>query len=172
MKTIFITCTLLFVGLTAFTQVSFSHAAGAKLLIASSENSSTAPIGIVYSPRLNLFEINDNSTVSIGTHATVAFSFSVGTNGSSSSGTFEIPLVAEYNFGLKSTNKNDTNLGFYLGGGYSFFDSSEFISDSAGPTITGGLRFYMGDAPLDLNISYTSTSNDVNIIGLGMHYIF
>lgn len=164
--------TALILSTISYAQVSFSHAGGLKLLLAFSENDLASPVGVVYSPRVNIIDLSDNATVSLGTHATVAFSFTAGTNGSSSSGTFEIPIVAEYNFGLKSTNKNDNNLGFYLGGGYSFFDSSDFRTDSSGPTFTGGLRFFMGDAPLDLNISYTGASNNVTVVGLGIQYIF
>lgn len=68
----------------------------------------------MYSPRLNVVEVGDNSTVSIRSRLGLAFEVSTRQG---SSFIYDIPIVAEFNFGQASNNDNDSGFGFYIGGG-------------------------------------------------------
>jgi len=164
-------------------QVSFSHAIGIKYYIVTlpsqtvevagvsfeTESLSSSSAGILYSPRLNFVEIGDNSTISLGTHLGLAFQIE---SQGESSFTYDVPLVAEYNFGQASNNDNDSSFGFYVGAGYGIHNSSMLSEAVSGPIANGGIRFLIADLPLDLNVSYLVGSDSLNVLGVGVQYAF
>lgn len=174
---------LILVTSISYAQVSFSHAAGIKLLVASSEaqtisigdatvdieSQSSSAVGILYSPRLNLVEVGDNSTISVGTH--IALTFEANSR-SETSFVYDIPIVAEYNFGLASNNDNDDSFGFFIGGGYGIYDSNNLVDSVTGPVVNGGLRFLISDNPIDVSASYLIGADNINVFGLGLQYVF
>jgi len=184
MKKLLLLTTIAFLGvLSVNAQMSFSHSFGGKyysaMIAAKSievggvtveiEKQSSDAIGALYSPRLNLVEVGDNSTVSIGTHIGLAVQVSTQQG---SSFIYDIPIVAEYNFGQASNNDNDSGFGFYIGGGYGIHNSSAFNDPISGPVVNGGLRFVIADKPLDLNVSYLIGSDDINVLGVGIQLCF
>jgi hypothetical protein len=171
-------------GINLNAQVSFSHAAGIKLLVPAFNSASVLDIeseptlGLMYSPRVNVIQFN-NSTISLGTHFAMAFEGSFNTNGNNSSSfVFDIPFVIEYNFGLASNRRNTDKFGLYVGGGYGVHNSggSETISSKISGFIGNiGVRFFSFGVPFDIHASYLKgtgdTSND-SVFGLGLQYTF
>ncbi len=157
-------------------QVSFSHAVGAKYFLATNSDLDYSAVGILYSPRLNVVELGDNSTVSIGTH--IGLAFQGNSRDGSSSFVYDLPIVAEYNFGSTSNRDNDESFGFYVGGGYSIHNSSDFYEAISGPVVGGGVRFMIVEKPIDINFSYListrtlvgNRSIDQSILGIGVQY--
>ncbi len=164
----------------ASAQVSFSHAVGAKFYLSTNSDADYSSIGIMYSPRLNVAELGDNATVSIGTH--IGLAFEGNSRDGSSSFVYDLPIVAEYNFGSTSSKDNDEAFGFYVGGGYAIHNSSDFDEAISGPVVDGGIRFMIAEKPIDVNFSYLiasktvdlgllgSTSINQSIFGVGVQY--
>lgn len=104
-----------------------------------------------YFPRFNFIE-NDNSSISIG------LPIGAGVNlvkdlysGSGISWGFDLPVVLDYNMGLKSTQENESSFGGYLGVGFGYMYTSYSISGdvdkviSYGPIFRGGIRLSTGE---------------------------
>jgi hypothetical protein len=188
MKKVFFIVVLVFLGLGKMNaQLSFSHSGGVKIFFTPSYNSTVNNFsfesesrnsgGVLYSPRINFVEL-DNSTFSLGTHIGLAFQGEFNSNtGGSSSFTYDIPVVFEYNFGLASNNDNFENFGFYVGAGYGIHNSGGSDAESSrisGLVANAGLRFYIIEQPIDINFSYlkgSGESKDASVIGLGVQYM-
>ncbi len=171
MKKLLLVAAIAVFGITSVSaQISFSHSLGGKLFSLSGDNADYSSIGALYSPRLNVLEVGDNGTLSIGTHIGLAFEAN---SREESSFVYDLPLVVEYNFGQASSNDNDGGFGFYVGGGYGIHNSSVFGDPMKGPVASAGLRFTIADKPLDINFSYligSGDSKDYNLIGAGLQY--
>ena len=102
-----------------------------------------------YFPRLNLSEMS-NASFSVG----IPLSVGVGlgsdytSDGKGVYWNFDLPLVADYNIGCKSTPKNEKKFGGYVGAGFgytytswSFDGKSNSRASSYGPLVRGGFRF-------------------------------
>jgi hypothetical protein len=174
---------LTFLGINVFAQTSFSHSAGAGYLVA--ENLGLG--SLFYNPRLNLIEVSENSTISVGSHLGLGFSFNSSSNSRSGSDEssggfgFDIPVVAEYNFGCKSNPDNEDGFGFFLGtgGGYNSISVSQNGASASvasfGVYSNLGLRFILKDTyPVELRGSYLLNVKDggVNVIGATINYCF
>jgi hypothetical protein len=173
---------LTFLGINVFAQTSFSHSAGVGYLVA--ENVGLA--SLFYNPRLNIVEVSEKSTISVGSHLGLGFSFNSSSNsrsGSESSGSFgfDIPVVAEFNFGCKSNPDNEDGFGFFLGtgGGYNSISVSQNGASASvssfGVYSNLGLRFILKDTyPIELRGSYLLNVKDggVNVIGATLNYCF
>ncbi|HVU56353.1 MAG TPA: hypothetical protein VHD83_14910 [Puia sp.] len=117
-----------------------------------------------YFPRYNVME-NGNSSISIGVPLGLGFGSVSNFSDGSSSLYFGVdaPLVADYNFGWKSTADNDSRVGGYLGGGFGYrytsfsyndpyYGSSGFHANSYGPLVRGGVRFSLGASDMGLTL--------------------
>lgn len=100
-----------------------------------------------YFPRVNLSE-SENSSFSIG--VPVGAGIGILTSGGNAQGIswgFNIPVVADYNFGCKSTPDNPNKFGGYFGGGFGYMYTAWNAGDgtenanSYGPIGRCGLRF-------------------------------
>ncbi len=162
-------------------QISFSHSVGLSFIMPTNQDLvDIGGLGVEYSPRLNVLEVGDNSTVSVGTHLLLG-----GSGGDSRSGFdfyYSLPLVAEYNFGSASNRDNMDNFGFYVGGGYGIFSQTVLSSSINAPVLTGGVRFIFRENIIDINVSYMpstykykvageSFSIDQSLVNIGIQYV-
>lgn len=116
----------------------------------SSANVSTFNFNI--SPRINVLEFNDNFSLSAGTHIEVGYvlnsdnlyafdpEFQFVEVEKKKNFLINIPLVAELNFGLGSTENTDGEVGFYIGGGVSGYKIINYSDFEFAPTVSAGAR--------------------------------
>jgi hypothetical protein len=156
-------------------QVSFSHSAGLSAYI----GGSAAAWGLNYSPRLNLLELGDELTFSLGTHLGLGLQYS-SQEGSSNSFTLDLPLMAEINFGHASSPETSSSFGGFGGIGYGI---SKIGSDgvygadynnAAGLVINGGVRFIVKERPVGVRLSYMLNfkGDAKNVLAFGAFYTF
>lgn len=157
-------------------QVSFSHSVGGAAYF--SKNVATP--AIMYSPRLNLMELDNELTLSIGTHlgAWLAFNSREG----ASSATFDFPLMVELNFGHGADPYTRSDFGGFAGVGFgvSFMGADggwgADINNAIGPVVNGGIRAYVFDQSLGLRLSYLynlkSGDDTGSVFGVGIFYTF
>src|SRR6478735_5250691 len=133
----------------------------------SSYDFSMSQFSFAYFPRYNFVE-NDNSSVSVG--APVALGAGIASNSYSGDASFyfayEVPVVLDYNIGLKSTEDNDNGFGGYIGAGFSYYHvgmsesmSADFNGTTYGPLLRGGVRFHI-----------PSKNDDPKVMSLGIFY--
>src|SRR4051812_38014052 len=97
----------LFTGGNAYSQISFNHSIGGGLYIADAGG-----WAFLYSPRLNVVELADEMTVSVGTHLGLGFSGSANSRtGGDGSFLLDAPIMAEFNFG-HAANPDATSSSF------------------------------------------------------------
>lgn len=179
MKKCLIVLCILFTCKGAFSQ-EFMHSLGGKYFFYANSDGFYSTT-ILYSPRVNVSS-SENSSISVGTHLGLGFSFYSGPYGSSSSFVFDIPLVAEYNFGFGSSSENSSGFGGYVGAGYGIHRVSLSVDGSSGaatihgPSFTGGVRFDIpGIGPFDIGASYMldlkNKDTKVNIFGVSISYL-
>lgn len=73
-----------------------------------------------YFPRLNILE-RDNSSVRVGVPLSLGIGIASATYGDAGVVlAFDIPVVLDYNFGLRSNMDNENNFGGYLGAGFGY----------------------------------------------------
>lgn len=168
----FVLC-LLFIVSKGFAQVSFMHSGGLSLYsISSGVNSSVGP-ALMYSPRLNLVKLSDELTLSVGTH--IGIDFFLSSNGNQNSSTFDIPLVAELNFGHGAIKQTKSKFGGFVGLGYGFTSIKTNASyEARGVLLNGGLRFVMFKKSFGLRVAYLLNSvKDVSdVSSFGLFYTF
>ncbi|HCS19208.1 MAG TPA: hypothetical protein DIW47_01360 [Bacteroidetes bacterium] len=156
----------------SYAQLSFSHSFGASIYV----SSLAAAPGLMYSPRLNFLELSDETSLSVGTHLGLGFSY----NSQDGAGSFalDVPLVAEINFGHGALPDTESNFGGFLGLGYGISrigSDATFGADyneAAGPVFNGGIRTYIWDRPLGLRASYLINTKEgyANVFSLGLFY--
>ncbi|HPE55253.1 MAG TPA: hypothetical protein P5514_15685 [Bacteroidales bacterium] len=160
---------------SATAQATFSHAIGIEYL-ASSEVGVPA---ILYSPRINIIELDRDLTISLGTHFGLGFNFS--SREGATTLAIDLPLVAEVNFGHASQPYSRADYGGFAGIGYGYSKlgqsgewESYYNSEASGLVINGGFRGYINDSSVGARISYLLNfrENGSNIIGLGVFYTF
>lgn len=175
-KTILITLFTL-VSASVFSQVSFSHSLGASIYV----NSITAGGAVVYSPRLNVLNFDDEGSVSLGTHLGLGFSGSVNSQtGGSGSLTFDAPIVVEYNGALACTpDASSQGIGYFFGGGfgYNLMGGSDafggYGGSSAGPIINAGIHGFVFEKLLGVRLAYLINvkSYGASTFGIGVYYM-
>lgn len=154
-----------------FSQVSFSHSIGASLY-ASTDNRASA-VGATYSPRLNVLEINEELTVSVGTH--LGFGLDFNSREGANSLALDIPLMVELNFGNASQPGIESNFGGFVGFGYGIskigsrtdfvsFSTTDF-NEGSGLVLNAGLRLFVRDIPIGVRFSYLANSKKVGAEG-------
>ena len=134
----------------------------------------------MYSPRVNLLNLNNKMTLSAGTH--LGLGFALASDGTNTSATFhyDLPLVAELNFGHGAHKETSSRFGGFLGAGYGFnrmqgsLDSPSDYRQSNGFLINGGLRFKVKNASWGLRASYlfNQKAGGENVMSLGAFYTF
>jgi hypothetical protein len=140
-------------------QVSFSHTLGASIYSAT-DNTSSA--GITYSPRLNVMELADEVTLSVGTH--LGAGLSLNSRSGATSLALDIPLVAEVNMGCGSHRDASSDFGGFAGIGYGISrigEQSAFgtgYNKASGFLINAGFQTDLFRFPAGLRISYLSNS--------------
>ncbi len=136
------------------------------------------------------FRYHLSSNISVG----IPFSFGIsgnynsrGQEGSGISFTLQVPIAADYNFGLGSKEGEDGHFGAYGGVGFGYFgttysntttdiygnsNGSTGTVSATGPYLHGGLRFDVSEHILDLGLSYHKGLNDpkASIIGISLLY--
>lgn len=165
--------TFLFAPAKTSAQVSFSHSLGASYYA----GGGVACPAIMYSPRANVLNLSDESTVSVGTHLGLGFSFN-----SQSGGAFalDFPLVAELNLGHAASEDSEADFGAFFGAGYGIskigYDDGfgGGYNNAAGFVINGGLRAYVNSRSMGIRISYLKNRKEDagNVLGLGFFYNF
>jgi hypothetical protein len=156
-------------------QVSFSHSAGASAYV----GGQAAAWGINYSPRINLIELGDEMTLSLGTHLGLGLSYN-SRDGSGNSFTLDLPLMAELNFGHASHPETSSSFGGFAGIGYGISkigSSGTFGADynnAAGLVINGGVRFLVAERAVGVRVAYMVNfkADAKNVIGVGAFYTF
>jgi len=172
---------IVFISICIFTsvqlslgQVSFSHSLGGAFYMSSL---ASAP-GIMYSPRLNVLEMGDEMTFSVGTHLGLGMSFN--SQEGANSFALDLPIVAELNFGLAANPDTKSSFGGFAGLGFGIskigadgaFGAD--YNDAAGLLFNGGIRAIIKEKPLGLRLAYLlNTKQDYsNVFTLGVFLIF
>lgn len=149
-------------------QVSFSHSVGLSYF-----NCTIIGVpAIVYSPRVNLVELSDNATVSVGSN------IGIGGNGNSRDGFSDVllnlPLLAELNLGTKANPDNDGNIGGFVGAGFGFNYMSDYYDENStvGIVLNGGIRANIMQKPIEIRASYQLSTNKLNynVFGVSAAY--
>lgn len=120
--------------------------------------------GLVIAPRVNIFELSDNASVSVGTKVSMLY-FSLAEGSQEIPETrvgFDAPVFAMVNIGRESNDYAIEQMGFVVGIGYSFGqltlsgDNYEEVAKSDGVCLMGGLRFQaFGNRSMGVNVSQT-----------------
>jgi len=141
--------------------------------------------GINVSPRLNLIQLSESASLSVGTNA--SFLYLSKAEGSmdipESTVGFEFPLVAMVNVGRASNNFSIEQMGFTFGAGYNLGqmtltgDGYETVLKTSGPMVTGGIRFQVfGDRTMGVNVSQTfgrgTNKESLNALAVRLVYYF
>lgn len=162
----------LFTTAFSFGQMSFSHSFGGAYYISSL---ASAP-GLTYSPRINFLELSQELTISAGTHLGLGMVYSSGEGASSFA--FDLPLVAEINFGHAASPKTSSSFGGFagLGFGISKIGSAGTFgadyNDASGLIINGGVRAIIKEKPLGLRVAYLLNLKEgfENVLTIGIFY--
>ncbi|OFY64196.1 MAG: hypothetical protein A3H98_12530 [Bacteroidetes bacterium RIFCSPLOWO2_02_FULL_36_8] len=155
-------------------QISFSHSGGASFY---GSSLASAP-GLMYSPRINFLELRDELTISAGTHLGLGVVYS--RDEGASSFAFDLPLVAEINFGHGANPDTRSSFGGFGGFGFGISkigSAGAFgadYNDAAGIVLNGGIRAIINKNPLGLRLSYLINTKEgfENVISLGIFFTF
>ncbi|MDX1907448.1 MAG: hypothetical protein SF053_10480 [Bacteroidia bacterium] len=158
----------------SYGQVSFSHSFG----VAYYASSFAAAPGIMYSPRLNFVELNDEMTVSVGTHLGLGLVYN--SQEGASSFVLDLPLVAEINVGHAANPDTKSSFGGFAGLGFGInkigsqgaFGAD--YNDAAGLLFNGGIRAIIKEKPVGLRLSYLLNAKEgfENVFSIGLFYTF
>ncbi len=165
---------VLFVSMSGNAQPGFRHSLGVTYY--SYFNASS--FGLMYSPRIQLFQTGKESNISLGSHLSGGLawhSFEGGMNYY-----FDVPLMLEYHFGHGSEPSTRSKTGgfFGVGGGYNTIgDGNVWNVDkyqATGIVVNAGLRRNILGRPMGARISYMYNFNeaDYRIIGFGLFFFF
>lgn len=166
----------LFANFSANAQVEFNHSAGAGIYASANSGGGYA---LMYSPRLNLVELSDEMSVSVGSHLAFGLEFSSNSqSGSSGSFILDVPMVAELNFGHACSSNSSVGFGGFVGAGYGFNKmsySDNFGSGDrsvTGVVINGGFRTNLiRESSVTVRLSYMLTTDGKgDVFGLGLTY--
>jgi len=141
--------------------------------------------GLVVAPRVNIVDLSDNASVSIGTKASLLY-FSLANGSQDLPETrlgFDAPVFAMVNIGRESNDYAIEQMGFVVGIGYSFGqltlsgDNYEEVLQADGVALMGGLRFQaFGNRSMGINVSQTfgrgTHRNSLNSLSVRLLYYF
>lgn len=150
----------------AYSQVSLSYSVG----VSGNFSSNVKCPLILKSLRLNFAELDDEVTLSLGTHVgTLIFLLPSRFNAFA----MDIPLVVEANFGHAAHPNTQSYFGGFAGLGFGFnymaisSNENSRISGALGPVINAGIRFFDGDQSIGLRLSYLYNMKGQDILKLG-----
>lgn len=185
-KKIFVSTFLIILCNLTTAQEKFSHSIGATGFIGTRKASLHA-IGVTYSPRYNVLEIGNSSTLSIGTNIGIGYNIDYNFVDDNQI-TFHIPITIDYNFGLGSGRESlENNNGGFIGIGYSFEQAGRNINNGIindvilvkkamnGPIANVGYRFKIGSELFGIRASYLYGTGDFGggyLSTLSLQYIF
>lgn len=170
---------LLWFTQSSYGQITFSHSIGA----AGYFNSLAENGGIMYSPRINFIELDNDITISAGTHMGLGLVTNAQGDGSY---TLDVPLVAEINFGHAAHKRSRSSFGGFIGAGYGISKTSysntnhgyithtsSGSNDAKGLLINGGLRAIIKKISIGMRVSYLRNTNkgSEDVLSLGFFYI-
>jgi len=134
--------------------------------------------GVLYAPRINVAVLSERSTFSRGTHLGFGGNFNSYSSydgGTSTSFFFDLPLMAEYNFGNAATRVANTKFGGFVGAGYGWHRLIESIDNeygvfssnntSKGPVVNAGFRFPIGRASFGVRFSWLFNTDEWSQLG-------
>lgn len=172
-KLLFIILFFLQITYKGVAQLSFMHAGGISFYnVSSGVNSSLSP-ALMYSPRLNLVNLSDKLTLSVGSH--IGLDAFLSSNGNQNSITLDLPIVAELNFGHGATKHSTSKFGGFIGAGYGFTSiTTNADYEARGVLFNGGLRFVMFQKSFGIRTAYliNNLKNVSNVFSFGLFYTF
>ena len=141
--------------------------------------------GLVVAPRINIFDLTDEASISIGTQASLMY-FSLAEGSLDLPETrfgFEVPLMAMVNIGRDANTYAIEQMGFVVGVGYNFGqltlsgDGYEDVLTTDGVTVMGGIRFSaFNNRTIGINVSQTfgrgTNKNSLNSLSVRALYYF
>lgn len=125
-------------------------------------------ISYSYKARVNLANINENSSVSIQSIPTLGFSVT-GTGDNIWIGSFSIPLMIGYNLGNISTYETKQNKGFGVALGVEYFNGG-LIKVSSSSYLSKNIKLAVVEPVAELSYRYWSKSNKAKEISLYVGY--
>ena len=141
--------------------------------------------GLVVAPRLNIIDLTDAASFSIGTQASLMyFSLAEGSRDLPESRFgFEAPILAMVNIGRDANEYAIEQMGFVVGAGYNFGqltlsgDGYEDVLQTTGVTVMGGIRFAaFNNRTVAINVSQTfgrgTNKNSLNSLSVRALYYF
>ena len=172
----------LFVGLTNSFYVDFINSplttykkeyaepgGGVRYEDAAAQTGYTSFFTIGVEPRYNVMDLSDNLVAAVSTGVNLGFGQTYATNekaaAASGFGNIQIPVHVRLYFGAGSTFDAPDDFGVNIGAGYELnkiglFNFSSLESDAdlnpawVMPSVTGGVTFYRGTSPVEVNIKY------------------
>lgn len=189
-KIILFLCLFLALGVSN-SMAQLYHSFGANISIlswnesqSSSNRSTLMQTSFTYFPRLNILE-RDNSSVSVGVPLSLGIGIASDVYGDAGVVfAFDIPVVLDYNFGLRSNMDNENNFGGYLGAGFGYnrvsiskSSYSDFNGSSFGPLFRGGVRIgssneNWGDHGITVGIYYKIGLEKSKMTGFGFNVLY
>jgi len=166
----------LFANFAAKAQVEFNHSFGFGTYASLNSGGGYA---ILYSPRLNLVELSDEMSLSVGTHLGAGLSGSANSRtGGSGSFILDVPVMAELNLGHACSANSSVGFGGFLGAGFGYnrmtYSDALGSDDRAvtGLVFNGGFRTNLiKETSVTLRVSYMLASDGKgDVFGLGLTY--
>lgn len=125
-------------------------------------------------PRFNLKEFSDDIAFAVSAPVTIGFGQSFEANedvlGNSGFGSIQLPVLAKIYLGAASTYRSNQDFGINLGAGFevnkigivNFGSFEEANSNPAWimPTVAGGIHFWRGNSPMEVNFKYGFGAKD------------
>jgi hypothetical protein len=185
-KTLYIALLLILVNaFNGLSQVTFNHSFGGFYtkganydyrIDTAKYTANLSGIGVVYSPRLNLFEIGRSSSFSVGTNIGLGYKFTATQGATGSPLVIDLPLMFNFNTGAASTFDNAQGFGWFLGLGVGYSkigESIKFYNGSMGPIANFGIRLNLNENFFESRASYMVDVNqaEVNVFTLSFAYI-
>lgn len=173
-KFLFTSAILFAISFPSFSQISFSHSIGGSIY---ASESASAP-ALMYSPRINVVELSDEMTISLGTH--LGLGYSGNSREGASSFALDLPIMAEINFGHAANPNTDSSFGGFVGVGYGINKMGsegafeDGYNNAAGIVLNAGIRAIINEYPLGARVSYLLNTKDggENTYSIGIFYTF
>lgn len=119
-------------------------------------------------PRYNFKEFGDDIAIAISAPVTIGFGQSFAANddviGNGGFGSLQLPILGKIYMGAASTYRSNQDFGINLGAGFevnkigivNFGSFEEANSNPAWimPTVAGGIHFWRGNSPMEVNFKY------------------
>ena len=141
--------------------------------------------GLVVAPRINILDLTDAASLSVGTQASLMYySLAEGSRDLPESRVgFEAPLMVQVNIGRDANDYAIEQMGFVVGVGYNYGqlklsdEGNKETLKTTGVTVMGGIRFAaFNNRTIGLNVSQTfgrgTNKNSLNSLSVRALYYF